>query len=75
MVVRLSDGSKHYTGVRVAMRRQVAGTEGFDARACWPYNDAVCLRARARGRDEHLLWGRYGFDGGKDSRDACRAPL
>jgi len=21
------------------------------------------------------LWGRYGFDGGKDSRDACRAPL
>ena len=21
------------------------------------------------------LWGRHGFDGGKDPRDACRAPL
>jgi len=20
------------------------------------------------------MWGRHGFDGGKDSRDACRAP-
>ena len=22
-----------------------------------------------------LMWGRHGFDGGKDAQDACRAPL
>src|SRR5207247_9728619 len=37
-----------------------------------PYNEDV------RSRETSVIgvpaWGRYGFDGGKDSRDACRAP-
>src|SRR5437667_12515762 len=37
-----------------------------------PYNEKV--RSRAFRQFSSRAWGRYGFDGGKDSWDACRAP-
>jgi hypothetical protein len=39
-----------------------------------PYNEAVNRASIGSPLGVLSLWGRHGFDGGKDSRDACRAP-
>src|SRR5207245_3689915 len=39
-----------------------------------PYNDRVQSARAWHCSKAPPMWGRYGFDGGKDSRDACRAP-
>src|SRR5687767_5255860 len=62
-----------YGQVKVATARQLQTVQSFDRRRSAAYNENVTTRETLS--LPFILWGRYGFDGGKDSRDACRAPL
>ena len=54
--------------------QQLQSAEAFDGTIGAVYNESASSRVPLLYIGLSRLWGRNGFDGDKDSRDACRAP-